>query len=99
MITQLLSISVLYVLAWDPYGIIVMIQLFKNSEQLAIILSTYFVYLPYLQSLLLPYSCILFIPDAKKKILALFTVFKFGRVKVRQNRVDTVASRLATGAT
>ena len=62
LVAQLLPVGVLYMLAWYPYAIIVLIQTFKKSDELAMILSTYFVYIPYLQSSLLPFSCILFMP-------------------------------------
>ena len=70
---QLIAIALLYVIGWIPYSIIVLIQMFQYSDRLAYILSSFFAYLPYLQSLLLPYVCILFMPEIKKKFFALFT--------------------------
>jgi hypothetical protein len=81
-----------YILAWYPYSIIVLIQVFDKAEQLAIILSTYFAYTPYLHSLLLPYSCILFVPEAKR------TVFNFfGLIRREQTRVGPVTKARTTG--
>ena len=62
--------------------------MFQNSERLAYILSTVFVYLPYLQSLILPYLCMLFIPDIKQKFFALRIFPCFNRIQRHQNRVQ-----------
>ena len=99
LVTQLLSVAILYVLGWYPYSIIVLVQIFKNSEQLAIILSTYFAYIPYIQSLLLPYCCIFFIPDIRKKLSALLALFRSNKATVGQNRIGTQTERHNTGAT
>lgn len=87
---QLLGIAMMYLLAWIPYSTIVLIQMFQSSEQLAYILSTYFAYVPYLQSLLLPYVCILFIPSIKEKFLALFATEHCCKRQFRHNRIATM---------
>jgi hypothetical protein len=71
---QLLSVAILYMIAWIPYSLTAVITIFNKKEQVEDLLSTFFVYLPYLQALLLPYICILFIPDIKQKFLSLFTL-------------------------
>ncbi|CAF1053419.1 unnamed protein product [Adineta ricciae] len=93
---QLLAIGMAYIIAWIPYSIIVLIQMFQNSERLAYILSTVFVYLPYLQSLILPYLCMLFIPDIKQKFFALQIFSCFGRIQRHQNRVQPFDGQLKT---
>ena len=99
LVTQLLSVAILYVLGWYPYSIIVLVQLFQNSEQLAIILSTYFAYIPYIQPLLLPYCCIFFIPDIRKKLVVLLALFTSVKTNVGQNRIGLQTERHNTGAT
>jgi hypothetical protein len=80
---QLLAITMPYMIAWIPYSTIVLIQIFANTKQLAYLLTTYFVYLPYLQALLLPYLCISFVPEIQRKMLAVF------KIECRwQNRVE-----------
>lgn len=95
---QLIGIALLYVIGWIPYSIIVLIQMFQYSERLAYILSTIFAYFPYLQALLLPYACILFIPEIKDKFFALlFTLFQV--IRGRGNRVQNTRvhpSRMGT---
>ena len=89
LVAQLLSVAMLCIVAWYPYCIIVLIQVFHSSEQLAMVLSTYFVYAPYLQSLLMPYICILFMPEVKKKIFPMLAWFKQDEATVSRNRVGT----------
>ncbi|UJR24708.1 hypothetical protein I4U23_006082 [Adineta vaga] len=90
---QLLAIGMAYIIAWIPYSIIVLIQMFQNSERLAYILSTVFVYLPYLQSLILPFLCMLFIPDVKQKFFALPIFSCLNKTGRRQNRVQAADRR------
>ena len=69
--------------------------MFRYSERLAYILSTIFVYLPYLQALLLPYACILFIPEIKEKFFALLIII-LQVIRCRGNRVQATNTRLNT---
>lgn len=78
-------------IAWIPYSIIVLIQTFYNTEQLTFLVSKILVYLPYLQSLMLPFACILFIPEIKKKIFSIFQ-----KVYFRQNQVGTNENSMET---
>ena len=87
LVAQLLSVAILCIVAWYPYCIIALIQVFRSSKQLAMVLSTYFVYAPYLQSLLMPYICILFMPEVRKKILPMLGFFTQSEVTVSRNRV------------
>ena len=84
---QLIAIALLYVIGWIPYSIIVLIQMFHYYERLAYILSTFFAYLPYLQALLLPYACILFMPEIKEKFFAL-SITLFQMIRCRRNRIQ-----------
>ncbi|CAF3255720.1 unnamed protein product [Rotaria sp. Silwood2] len=71
---QLLAIAMPYMIAWIPYSIIVLVQIFQNTQELTYILSEFIVYLPYLQALVLPYVCILFIPEIKRKVFTTLNI-------------------------
>lgn len=43
-------------------------QLIANTEFLSFLLSTFFIYFPYLQTMFLPYACVLFMPEIKTKL-------------------------------
>ncbi|CAF3423582.1 unnamed protein product [Rotaria socialis] len=68
---QLIAIGMIYVVGWVPYSIIVLIQMFNGSGDLANILSNVFAYLPYFQELLVPYACVMYMPEVKAKLAAL----------------------------
>jgi hypothetical protein len=68
MIFQRLAIAVICMTAWIPYSIIVLIQMFASTPELGQLMSSYFVYLPYFQALMLPYACIFFLPELKANI-------------------------------
>jgi hypothetical protein len=65
---QLFPISTLCIIGWIPYGVVSTMQIFINSDLLKYLLSTFFIYFPYAQTLFLPYICLLFMPDTKKKL-------------------------------
>ncbi|CAF0742429.1 unnamed protein product [Adineta ricciae] len=88
---QLFSISSLCIIGWIPYGIVSSMQIFNNTPTLAYLLSTFFIYFPYIQTLLLPYVCIFFMPEIKQKLglkwknLYLFKkVYPHNRVHIAQ---------------
>ncbi|CAM2729134.1 unnamed protein product [Rotaria socialis] len=64
---QLFSISSLCVIGWVPYGVVSTLQIFSNTDLLTFLLSTFFIYFPYVQTSFTPYVCLLFIPEIKKK--------------------------------
>ncbi|CAF4366190.1 unnamed protein product, partial [Rotaria sordida] len=75
---QLIAASLLYIIGWIPYTTIGLIQIFENTQELSYLLSTYFVYVPYIQTLFLPIICLLFMPDMRHKLHSLFTESYFG---------------------
>ncbi|CAF1315276.1 unnamed protein product [Rotaria sp. Silwood1] len=83
---QLLAIAMPYMIAWIPYSVIVLVQIFHYNEQLAYILSTYIGFLPYLQAFMLPHICLLFIPEIKKKIFTILNI-----PYCRQRRIEAIA--------
>ncbi|CAF1583133.1 unnamed protein product [Adineta ricciae] len=93
---QLLAIALPYMIAWIPYCTVVTIQIFQNTEQLAYLLSTFFVYFPYIQVLFLPYICILFIPEIKQKFCILYNKIWHGKFVRRHNQIHAVVLRQNT---
>ena len=93
---QLLAIALPYMIAWIPYCTIVTLQIFQNTEQLAYLLSTLFVYFPYIQVLFLPYICILFIPEIKQKFRILCDKIWHGNFTRRHNQIHAVTFRQNT---
>lgn len=77
---QLIATSMLYTIGWVPYTTIGLIQIVGNTAQLTYLLSTIFVYIPYIQTLLLPIICLLFMPDILKKFRRVF----------HKNRIHTI---------
>ena len=69
---QLFSISSLCMLGWIPYGILSTMQIFFYTPIAASLLATYFIYFPYVQTLFLPYSCLLFMPKMRRHFSNLF---------------------------
>ncbi|CAF3408344.1 unnamed protein product, partial [Rotaria sp. Silwood2] len=87
---QLIAIGMIYVIGWVPYSLIVLIQMFKGSEELADILSRVLAYFPYFQELILPFVAILYMPEIKGKLIAL-CVFPCRNLKRRhQNQVQVI---------
>lgn len=74
-------------IAWIPYSTICVIQIYHYSEQVEYILTTFFVYLPYIQALFLPYICISFVPDMKHKFCVLFTLLYYQKIIHRNNQI------------
>lgn len=68
---QLIAIAAPYMIAWIPYSIVVLVQIFANNNVLAYMVSTILAYLPYVQVLLLPYICVFFMPEVKQKFINL----------------------------
>ena len=79
----------LYIICWIPYSIIVIMQISRSSEYLAYILSTFFAYLPYLQAILLPYACIMFMPEIKEKLLARMIII-LHLIQCKPNRIEPI---------
>ncbi|CAF1320036.1 unnamed protein product [Rotaria sordida] len=93
---QLIAIGMIYVVGWVPYSIIVLIQMFQSSQNLANILSRFFAYLPYFQALMLPFVAILFMPEIKERLFTLF-MFPYINVKRRhQNQIHTIHNQINT---
>jgi hypothetical protein len=90
LIVQLFSISSLCVIGWVPYGVVSTMLMIRSTEQLSYLLSTFFIYLPYVQTLLLPHICFLFIPDIKRKFLTLFASFYGFIIILSANKVHVM---------
>jgi hypothetical protein len=90
---QLLSISIMYIVGWIPYSTIALIQIFANTQLLAYLLSTFFTYIPYLQTLLLPYICIFFMPNIKQKFYDALVLSCWKKTIRRRNRVHIMANK------
>ncbi|CAF4484310.1 unnamed protein product [Rotaria sp. Silwood1] len=88
---QVFSISTLCVIGWIPYGVVSTIQLFHNTEFLSYLLSTFFIYFPYIQTLFLPYVCLLFMPKIKNKVLIIVS-------HEHQNHIDPVTAKYSQSA-
>ena len=84
---QLFSISVLCIIGWVPYGIVSTMQIFQNTSLLNYILSTFLIYFPYAQTLFLPYACLFFMPDIKRKFCDVLSWGWFVRICTNQNRL------------
>lgn len=85
---QLFSISILCIIGWVPYGVISTMQVFQNTNLLTYLLSTIFIYFPYVQTLFLPYVCLFFMPDIRKKFCTLVLLpWSFRRFH-HENRVQ-----------
>ncbi|CAF3074230.1 unnamed protein product [Rotaria sp. Silwood2] len=93
---QLVAIGMIYVIGWVPYSIIVLIQMFKGSEELADILSRFFSYFPYLQELILPFVAILYMPEVKRKLTALFMFPCMNMKRRHQNRIHAIHNQTVT---
>jgi hypothetical protein len=83
----LLSVSLLYMVGWIPYSTISLIQIFANNQLLAYLLSTYFTFIPYLQTLLLPYICLFFMPNIKNKCYEAIFSLCWDKIIRRKNQV------------
>jgi hypothetical protein len=83
----------LYTIGWVPYTTIALIQIFENTQQLAYLLSTIFVFIPYIQTLLLPIICILFMPDIMQKFRTILIETYFGRMFRHQNQVHVIINQ------
>ncbi|CAF1158657.1 unnamed protein product [Rotaria sordida] len=90
---QLIAASLLYIIGWIPYTTIGLIQIFENTQELSYLLSTYFVYVPYIQTLFLPIICLLFMPDMRHKLHSLFTESYFGKIFGHKNRVQIIMNQ------
>jgi len=77
----------LYAIGWIPYTTIGVIQIFEDTQQLGYLLSTIFVYIPYIQTLLLPIICLLFMPDIKQKLCTIFIESYFGKIFGQRNQM------------
>ncbi|CAF4240001.1 unnamed protein product, partial [Rotaria sordida] len=82
-----------YIIGWIPYTTIGLIQIFENTQELSYLLSTYFVYVPYIQTLFLPIICLLFMPDMRHKLHSLFTESYFGKIFGHKNRVQIIMNQ------
>ncbi|CAF3953876.1 unnamed protein product [Rotaria sp. Silwood1] len=93
---QLIAIGMIYVIGWVPYSLIVLIQMFQSSQELVDILSRFLAYLPYLQELILPFVAILYMPEVKGKLVALF-MFPCNNDKRRhRNRIRAIHTQTVT---
>jgi hypothetical protein len=74
------------------------IKIFENTDQLAYLLSTIFVYIPYIQTLLLPIICLFFMPAIIKKLRILVAAARCGRIFGHNNpgRIITEQFKTAT---
>jgi hypothetical protein len=86
----------LYSIGWIPYTTIGLIQIFENTQQLNYLLSTIFVYIPYIQTLLLPIICFLFMPDIKQKLRTIFIESYFDKIFGHRNQIQIVINRSKT---
>jgi hypothetical protein len=84
---QLFSISTLCIIGWIPYGVVSTMQIFANTDFLSYLLSTFFIYFPYAQTLFLPYACLLFMPEIKKKFSRIMLSFWCFKILYDQNQV------------
>jgi len=90
-----------YMVGWILYSTIAVIQIFANSQLLAYLLLTYFTFIPYLQTLLLPYICILFMPNIKTRFYDAIllccgkTIDRKNQVHIRANEHGTPIGRMA----
>ncbi|CAF5057868.1 unnamed protein product, partial [Rotaria sp. Silwood1] len=87
---QLITIGMLYVIGWVPYSLIVLIQMFKSSQELVDILLRFLAYLPYLQELILPFVAIFYMPEIKEKLVALFMFPCSSMNRRHQNRTQVI---------
>jgi hypothetical protein len=81
---------------WIPYSTIALIQIFANSQLLAYLLSTYFTFIPYLQTLSLPYICLFFMPNIKNKVYDAIFSLCWGKIIGRKNKVHIRANEHGT---
>ena len=87
---QLFSISILCIIGWVPYGVVSTMQIFENTEFLAYLLSTFFIYFPYAQSLFMPYACLVFMPEMRKKFYTVLSSLWCVKIFIHQNQVHPV---------
>jgi hypothetical protein len=85
---QLFSISTLCIIGWIPYGVVSIMQIFADTPLLDYILATFFIYLPYVQTLFLPYACLFFMPEIKQKFYNILSSFWCFKLFCPNNRVD-----------
>ena len=69
---QLFSISSLCMIGWVPYGVLSTMQMIRYTDFAGYLLGTYFIYFPYAQTLFLPYTCLLFMPNIRRKFIEAF---------------------------
>nr|ACD54750.1 GQ-coupled rhodopsin-like protein [Adineta vaga] len=93
LIIQLLAVSLLYIVGWIPYSIISLIQIFVNNKLLFNLLSTYFTFIPHIQTILLPYICLLFMPNVKQKMYNVLFSLCWEKPIYRKNQVDTIGNK------
>ncbi len=86
---QLFSISTLCIIGWIPYGVVSIMQIFADTSLLDYILATFFIYLPYVQTLFLPYAGLFFMPEIKQKFYKFVSSFWCFKIFCSNNRVDT----------
>ncbi|CAF5028554.1 unnamed protein product, partial [Rotaria sp. Silwood1] len=79
-----------------PYSLIVLIQMFQSSQELVDILSRFLAYLPYLQELILPFVAILYMPEVKGKLVALFMFPCSNMNRRHQNRIQAIHNQTIT---
>jgi hypothetical protein len=84
---QLFSISTLCIIGWIPYGVVSIMQIFADTPLLDYILATFFIYLPYVQTLFLPYACLFFMPEIKQKFYNILSSFWCLKLFCSNNRV------------
>ena len=76
-------------IGWIPYGTVSTMQLIANTEFLSYLLSTFFIYFPYAQTLFLPYACLFFMPEIKKKFYRKLSSVRCFKFFCPQNRVHS----------
>ncbi len=58
-----------------------------NTNFLNYLLSTFFIYFPYVQTLFLPYACLFFMPEIKQKFYTVMSSLWRFKIFCHQNRV------------
>jgi hypothetical protein len=87
---QLFSISTLCMIGWVRYGIVSINQMFHNTKSLTYLLSTFFIYSPYAQTIFLPYACLFFMPEIKKKLILIWRSSYCRKRLLHQNEVHVM---------
>jgi hypothetical protein len=74
-------------IGWLPYGVVSTMQIFVNTYFLSYLLSKFFIYFPYVQTLFLPYACLFFMPEIKQKFYNFISSFCCFKILFHQNQV------------